>query len=218
MIISITSLKGGVGKSTITQNLAVCMAHNGYKVVIADADRNQSSMMWHSQRSEELPGISCFSVPERNMSANIKQLNQDYDFVLIDGTPSLDNITSKIITLSDFLIIPVQPSAQDLWATEKFIERKNEAEIEKEQVIKAKFLINRNKPTTNTSRDTVEVLNSFGIEVFESTLNDRISYADAIVNGNGIFEYKDAKAKNEFLIFYKELMSNLIPQKNGKRK
>ena len=38
MIISVTSLKGGVGKSTITQNLAVCFAQSGYRVCIADAE------------------------------------------------------------------------------------------------------------------------------------------------------------------------------------
>ena len=57
MIISITSLKGGVGKSTITQNLAVCFAHMGYNTCIVDADTNQSSLKWAGLRPENLPLI-----------------------------------------------------------------------------------------------------------------------------------------------------------------
>ena len=53
MIISVTSLKGGVGKSTIAQNLAVCLAHNGVNVCIADADpANENSGNWGNIRSE----------------------------------------------------------------------------------------------------------------------------------------------------------------------
>ena len=85
MILSVTSLKGGVGKSTIAQNLAVCLAHNGYKVCIADADSNQSSLRWSSLRNEELVRIPAFGVPEKTLGANVKQLAADYEIVIIDG-------------------------------------------------------------------------------------------------------------------------------------
>jgi chromosome partitioning protein len=54
MIISVTSLKGGVGKSTIAQNLAVCLAHNGVNVCVADADPdNENSGNWGNIRSDD---------------------------------------------------------------------------------------------------------------------------------------------------------------------
>ena len=143
MIISVTSLKGGVGKSTIAQNLAVCMAHNGYKVCIADADTNQSSLRWSSLRSGELPIIPAFGTPEKTLSANIKQLALDYEIVIIDGTPTLDKITSKIILLADMLLVPILPSGLDIWATEQFLERYEDAKIEKEKDIPAYMILNQ---------------------------------------------------------------------------
>ena len=53
MIISISTLKGGAGKSTITQNLAVCLAESGYDVCIVDADTNQSAIQWYEIRERE---------------------------------------------------------------------------------------------------------------------------------------------------------------------
>ena len=117
MIISVTSLKGGVGKSTITQNLAVCFAQSGYKVCIADADTNQSALRWSSLREESFPPIPAFGTPEKTLSANIKQLAKDYEIVIIDGTPTLDKITSKIIVLADLLLIPILPSGSRIILT-----------------------------------------------------------------------------------------------------
>lgn len=114
MIISITNLKGGVGKSTICQNLAVCFVNMGYKVCIVDTDTNQTSMKWISFRSDELPNIPVFGITEAGaLPNNIKILNKDYDIVLIDGTPSLSKMTSKILLLSNITIIPTLLSGAD---------------------------------------------------------------------------------------------------------
>ncbi len=43
MILSSISYKGGVGKSTISQNLAVLFAKQKYRVCIVDADESGSS-------------------------------------------------------------------------------------------------------------------------------------------------------------------------------
>jgi chromosome partitioning protein len=207
MIISVTSLKGGVGKSTLSQNLAVCFAQSGYKVCIADADRNQSALRWSSLREESLPSIPAFGTPEKTLSANIKQLAKDYEIVIIDGTPTLDKITSKIIVLADLLLVPIQPSGLDIWSSEQFLERYEDAQIEKEQAIPARFILNRYKPNTNLSKEAKELLQETAIKVCETTINDRTAYAEAVIKGVGVYEYKDDKAKAEFVLLYNEIFS-----------
>lgn len=210
MIISITSLKGGVGKSTIAQNVAVCFSQAKYKVCIVDTDTNQSSLRWSGLRNESYPLVPVFGVPDGSaLSANIKPLNDDYDVVIIDGTPALSKLTSKIILLSDLVIIPVLPGVLDLWATEQFIERYQDAKEQKEQNIPAYFLLNRFKPNTNFSKEVKSLLIETGIPVFETALKDRVAYAEAVVSGLGVYEYRDPKAKTEMASLFNEI-TNII--------
>lgn len=211
MIISVTSLKGGVGKSTIAQNLAVCFAHGGYKVCIADADTNQSALRWSSIREEDLLTIPAFGTPEKTLAANVKQLAKDYEVVIIDGTPTLDKITSKIILLADLLLIPILPSGLDIWATEQFLQRYEDAKVERESDISARFILNRFRPNTNLGKEVKEILQDTSIEVMNTTLKDRMAYAEAVIKGLGVIEYKDDKAKNELIELYKEVLAT-IPQ------
>ncbi|MFD2937820.1 ParA family partition ATPase [Spirosoma flavum] len=216
MIISVTSLKGGVGKSTIAQNLAVCFAHSKYSVCIVDVDTNQSALRWSGLRDEDLPAVPVYGLTDgMELSKNIKHLNQSHEIVIIDGTPSLSQVTSKIILLADLLIIPILPSGLDIWATEKFIERYRDAEQQKEETIPAYFLINQDQ-TTNLSREVKEVLETTGISVFNSSLRNRIAYREAVIKGVGVFEYKDEKAKAEMVELFKDVKNAIKEINKGK--
>jgi chromosome partitioning protein len=208
MILSVTSLKGGVGKSTIAQNLAVCLAHNGYKVCIADADSNQSSLRWSSLRNEELVRIPAFGVPEKTLGANVKQLAADYEIVIIDGTPSLDRITSKIILLADLLLIPILPSGLDIWATELFLQRYEDAKVEKEKEIPAFMVLNQYQSNITFNKEVKEALGETNIALLNTSLRPRTAYREVVVQGKGVIEYKDDKAKQEFMNLYTEVVSH----------
>ncbi len=149
------------------------------------------------------------------LSKNVKHLNESHEVVIIDGTPSLSQVTSKIILLADLLIIPILPSGLDIWATEKFLERYQDAEQQKEKPIPARFLINQNQ-STNLSKEVKEILEQTGIPVLSSTLRSRIAYREAVIKGLGAYEYKDEKAKIEATELFNELVA--IIQKLNKRK
>lgn len=206
MILSITSLKGGVGKSTLSQNLAVCFAHAGYKVCIFDVDTNQSAIHWSGLRPDEAPPIPVFGQPDGvELSKNVKVVSRDYEIVIIDGTPSLNKVTSKIILLADLLIIPILASGLDMWATKQFLERYYDAVEEKERTIPAYFLLNQYQHNTNLAKEVKEVLEDTGIPILETNLKSRTAYREAVIKGLGVVEYKDEKAKAETVALFNEL-------------
>jgi len=206
MIISVTSLKGGVGKSTIAQNLAVCFAHNNYKVCLVDTDENQSSLQWSGLRSEDYPEVPVFGLPDgKTLTKNIQPLHRDYEVVIIDGTPSLSQLTSKIILLGDIVLTPMLPGGLDVWATEKFISRYDDAQTLKGEEIPAFFILNQYDNNQILDREVKDILTDWAIKPLKNTLKSRVAYREAVIQGLGVYEYKDKKAKSEILNVFNEL-------------
>jgi chromosome partitioning protein len=209
MIISVTSLKGGVGKSTVAQNLAVCLAHNGVNVCIADADpANENSGNWGNIRSEDssLVHIPVWTTPELSLSRQVKDYNKQFDVVIIDGTPSIGQMTSKILYAADVILVPIIPSINDLWALRPFVNRHKQAEEEKEQNIPLYMIMNQFKPNVLSNIESRDTLKNNGFNILESFIRDRDAYRNAIIQGRGVIEYTDDKAKNEFFNLYKEIL------------
>ena len=209
MIISVTSLKGGVGKSTISQNLAVCFTHMGYKVAIIDTDTNASSVHWSGIRSEEMPAITVMGLTDNNaLRKNIRAIEDDYDIIIIDGTPSMSKLVSTIMVLGDIVLIPIRPSGFDIWATEKFLEKYEQAQALKED-IKAYFVLNEFNPKVNLNSNIKEALEELEIQTLNSTLRHRIAYEEVCVMGMGVYEYRDQKAKQEVTNLTNEVLDIL---------
>jgi chromosome partitioning protein len=208
MIVSVTSLKGGVGKSTLSTNLAVCFAHMGYKVAIVDTDMNMSSVHWSGLRSEERPSVAVFGITDSDaLRKNVKKLHEDYELIVIDGKPTISKLVSTIIMLGDVVLIPLKPSGLDIWATEQFLEKYEQAKTLKD--VKAYFVLNEYDPNLNLSKETKEALKEFEIPTLESTLKTRVSYKEAIVVGEGVYEYHDRKAKKEIRDLTEEVLKLL---------
>ncbi|MDZ7935824.1 MAG: AAA family ATPase [Emticicia sp.] len=209
MIISVTSLKGGVGKSTIAQNLAVCLAHNGVNVCIADADPdNENSGNWGNIRSDDstLVHVPVWTTPELTLSRQVKDYNKQFDVVIIDGTPSIGQMTSKILYVADVVLVPTIPSINDLWALSPFLKRHQQAQEEKEQEIPLFMIMNQFKPNVLSNIESRDTLKNNGFKVLENFIRDRDAYRSAVIQGKGVIEYTDDKAKKEFINLYNEIL------------
>ncbi len=213
MIISVTSLKGGTGKSTISQNLAVCFAHMGNKVTLIDTDTNGSSLRWSGLRDEELPNVTTVALTEANaLRKNINSLHENCDIVIIDGTPALSELVSTIILVANVVLIPIKPGVLDIWATEKFLEKYQNARTLKEE-LSAYFIVSQYDGRSKLSQEVLEVLESFDVPTLNSKLHNRVAYAECVLMGKGTYEYKDSKAKDEVIQLTNEL-TEIIENKN----
>ena len=117
MVLSIVNLKGGVGKSTVSQNMAVYFATEDVKVCIVDTDfEQQTSMKWVEQRGDRQPRVPVFAITEKALSSNLAELKENYQLIIIDGTPALSTLASRVLLESDLVIVPITPTGFDLWS------------------------------------------------------------------------------------------------------
>lgn len=210
MIITIGNEKGGVGKSTITINLAVEFANAAKKVLLVDADIQKSTTMFAAARREagNLKEIVSIEKTGQGLDKDVKALEGGFDVVLID-TGGRDSVEMrKSILTSDFFIIPLIPSQLDAWSFEKVYRLYNEAKDYNE---KLKSFIVLNKITSNyrskEKAEMTEFLKDFtDVRILNSTLKDRAAYRRSIQNGMGVGEAgADAKAVLEVKSLYDEI-------------
>lgn len=192
-VISILNQKGGVGKTTISVNLASAIAKKGKSVLLVDADPQGSALDWFASRSDEMeplfPVVGC---AKPNLHKTIPDLGKGRDVVVIDGAPRVTDLARAAIMASDLVLIPVQPSPYDVWAAEEVVKLIKEAQIYRPE-IQAAFVINRKIAKTAIGRDIVDALESFEIDVLDSTLSQRVVYAESAAVGVAVFE-QDSKS------------------------
>jgi chromosome partitioning protein len=214
MRIGVSNLKGGVGKTTITQNLAVCFAHMGYKVCIVDTDTNQNSLSWYGARDEELPDITVVGATDsKALTKTVDNLHKDYDIVLIDGTPNLSEMTTRIILSSDMLLIPIRPGAHDYRTMKEFFQRYDQAKEFRDD-IPAYFILNEYAENINAHKGIRDMIGkNFDIPMLKTTMRTRVAYAETSIMGTGVYEHVDKKAKAEAVGLTKEVLG--IAEKIG---
>ncbi len=186
MIVGVLNQKGGVGKTTLSVNLAACLARTGARVLLIDADPQGSALDWAAARQGE-PLFSVVGFPRATIHKEIAQLGQGYDHIIIDGPPRVTDLARSAIMASDIVVIPVQPSPYDIWAAEEVVKLIDEARVFKEN-IKSVFVVNRKITNTAIGRDVREALAAYPIHVLDAAIAQRVVFAEAAAQGQAIFE------------------------------
>lgn len=207
MIISTVSLKGGAGKTTISVNLAVQLAHEGFKVILIDADpNNQNTMKWSGFRAEELPQITTVALTDpQALRKNIPSLEVNADYVIIDGTPALAELTGTIMLISDLVILPLRSSTWDIWAfNDKFLPKLNDAKSLRPD-LDCRILRNAVNKQKRISREVIKVLEQYDVPVLNSSVGDRTVFESSPMYGKGVVEAEDDVASWEIVKLTKEI-------------
>ena len=186
MVVGVLNQKGGVGKTTLSVNLAACLARTGARVLLIDADPQGSSLDWAAARQGE-PLFSVVGFPRATIHKEIAQLGLGYDHIIIDGPPRVTDLARSAIMASDIVVIPVQPSPYDIWAAEEVVKLITEARVYKEN-IKSVFVVNRKITNTAIGRDVRDALAAYPIHVLNASVAQRVVFAEAAAQGQAIFE------------------------------
>ncbi len=205
MIIGVLNQKGGVGKTTLSVNIAAALAHSGARVLLIDADPQGSALDWSAAREGE-PLFSVVGLPRASVHKEIGTVGQGYDHIIIDGPPRVTDLARSAIMASDVVLIPVQPSPYDIWAADEVVKLVQEATVYKDG-LKSVFVVNRKIANTAIGRDVGEALAAYPVPVLASTVTQRVIYAEAAAQGKAVFEIDaEGPATAEIAALVAELM------------
>ena len=193
-------------------NLAECLQSMDFKTLLVDSDPQGSARDWHTQNDGNR--LDMLGIDRLTINKDIAKFKEDYDFIIIDGAPRFSEMLAKTLLCSDLVIIPVQPSPFDLWASEKTIEVvKHRIDIT-EGKLKAVLLINGIITRTKIGKEVREILEDFGLPVLRSYTTYRIEYKQSVSRGESVLVNIDEVAGREIRDLTNEILE-LLEIKNG---
>ena len=192
MIVAFLNQKGGAGKTTLALHVAGTWARRGKRVTLVDADPQGSALDWSQQRArEQLPRLfGVVGLARDTLHREAPELARDVDHVVIDGPPRIAGLMRSALLAADLVLIPVQPSPLDGWASAELLALLSEARIYRPN-LRARFVLNRCSARTVIARETAEVLADHDPPVLRATIGQRVIYAEAAQFGRLAFEIDD---------------------------
>jgi chromosome partitioning protein len=203
-ILAVLNLKGGVGKTTLSTNIAACLTAQDKRVLLIDADSQASALDWKNARGEE-DGFPVVGIPKPTIHKDIEKISKGYDWVVIDGPPHANAVAKSAIAAADIVLIPVQPSPYDVWASREIVSLIEEIKALKDD-LKAAFVVNRKIVGTAIGRDVSKALADYSIDVMKSSVCQRVGFAESAGSGKTLVETdKYGQGAREVKALVKEL-------------
>jgi chromosome partitioning protein len=229
-ILSILNQKGGAAKTTLAINLAAVLGDTGRRVIVIDADEQQSATRWAKQASTSdgkgfALGRDVHPV-QVGKSAKVFRDEMDRlaaeaaaDFAIIDCPPELTDPARVAALLSDMVLVPCTPSPLDVWAAEAAVELARDARSLKNSTTPLIALVpSKTQRHTILSREIAGTLARIG-EPVTPAISQRVALAEAVIAGQTVLEYAPAKpAIPEFRAIGKFVLTALRKHANVESK
>lgn len=162
-------------------HLAACWAQK-YRVAVIDTDPQGSLTQWFKMREKHFQdadaGMHFSSISGWRVSNEIDRLKHDTDIIVIDSPPHADIEARAAIRAANLVIIPLQPSPMDVWATAATIK------LSKQEKVPVKMVLNRVNPQARIT----EEISSGLVGLANNMLGNRVAYAGSLMAGLGVTE------------------------------
>ena len=157
--------------------------------MVIDADPQGSALDWARRRAQlGMPRtFGVIGLARETLHIEAPQIARHVDHVIIDGPPRVTALARSALLAADLALIPVQPSAYDLWASQEMIDLVCEAMIFRPN-LRAAFVVNRRVVRTLVGREARSALEEQRFPTLDTEVHQRIVFAGSVTDGRLVTE------------------------------
>ncbi len=187
IIVTVAQQKGGAGKTTLALQLAVAWQKQGFKVALIDIDPQGSAGAWSHMRArvlaDQYEGPEVVAITGWRMVGELSRLKQyGFDIIMIDSPPRAEAEVSIAVRSSDIVVVPLQASPMDVWATKPTLQ------FCFREKVPALLVMNRINLRTKLAAKMIEEAQLLGAEVADITIGSRVALQASLAEGKGVVE------------------------------
>ena len=190
-VVTVAQQKGGAGKTTLVIQLATALAAAGRKVGLVDIDPQGSLTGWmrlREHRQRDAAEIRFSMVGGWRVGVELDRLKREVDLVVVDTPPHTDMDAKAAIKGADLVLVPVQPSSLDIWASQGTVE------LAAKEKRKAALVLNRVPPRGRSVEEARQALMELGAPALETQLGNRQAFVTSVAVGLGVVESEPKSA------------------------
>jgi len=204
-VITVAQQKGGAGKTTLVAHLAVALAGGRRRVAVVDIDPQQSLTSWYRAREARLgearAGLLVTQIKGWRLQNEVARLKAEHDLVLIDSPPHAETEAKIAVRAADLVVVPLQPSPMDVWATRPTLEL---AAAERRPAL---LVLNRVPPRAALTAEMLAEIEKLGAPLAKARIGNRVVFASALVAGGAVGEIQPrGKAAQEIAALAREIL------------
>lgn len=201
-VIVVANQKGGSGKSTVLQNLAVAAARDSIRVAVADTDPQGTTADWFNAR--EATDLHYLQTTVADLSDALAEAKAaQIETMFIDTPPAITEQNASILQHADLVLVPLCASPNDLRALSKML-----------PLLQASgkpfmFVLCRVNPQAKFTLEIATALSEHG-PIAHPPIRERIAYPTASVDGRGVIEIdKRGPAAAEVIDLWRSVIRKL---------
>ncbi len=203
-IITVAQQKGGAGKTTLAAHLAVAFTAQKKSVAMVDIDPQLSLTKWYRLREARFgdagAGLLVSAIKGWRVQNEVRRLAPEHDVVIVDSAPHAETETIFAVRNANLVIVPVQPSPMDVWATHPTVA------LAVRNKVPVLVVLNRVPPRANLTEEMVRELKSIHAGIAKTTIGNRIAFASALAEGRAVSEMQPrSRATQEIKALAKEV-------------